>query len=183
MSESTTTQGTERTAGGASTAPVPGSLAELQKLLHDFRTAMLTTRTAEGLMRARPMAIQKHAHELTCDLWFVTSIHTGMVDEIAHDAKVCVTCLRDRGSAYVSISAHATVWQNQPMVERLWQPDWKIWWPQGPTDPQIAFVLLQVERAEYWEAEGGTVRVLYEMLKGLVKREPADKHLPPRKQI
>jgi general stress protein 26 len=169
---------------GQSTPGTTGTLDELKKLLHEFETTMLTTTTPEGLLRARPMAIQDDAPEVAADLWFVASIHSAKVQEIALHPKVCVTCLRGKhGSAYVSISAHATVWQDQATVRKLWKPDWKAWWPDGPDDPQIAFVLMQVERAEYWEPEGGAVRVLFDMLKGLVKHEPADAHLPAPKRI
>jgi general stress protein 26 len=169
---------------GQSTLGEPGSLAELKKLLHGFETAMFTTTTPDGLLRSRPMAIQRDAPEIAADLWFVASIHSAKIQEIALHPKVCVTCLRGKhGSAYVSISAHATVWQDQATVKKLWKPDWKLWWPEGPDDPQIAFVLMQVERAEYWEPEGGAVRVLFDMLKGLVKHEPADAHLPAPKRI
>jgi general stress protein 26 len=169
---------------GQSTGAVEGSLDELKKLLHEFGAAMLTTVSPEGLLRARPMAIQKDSPEVKADLWFVTSIDSAKIQEIARSPKVGVTCLRGKhGSAYVSISAHATVWQDRATVKRLWQPDWKMWWPEGPDDPQIAFVLMQVERAEYWEPAGGVVRVLFDMLKGLVKHEPADAHLPSPKRI
>lgn len=160
-----------------------GSLAELQKLLHEFDTAMLTTVTHEGLLHARPMAIQKPAPELPCDLWFVASVDSVKMQELTRSPKVCVSCLRGRGSAYLSISAHATVRQDPALVRKLWQPDWRVWWPQGPDDPHIAFILMEVERAEYWEPAGGPVRVLFEMVKSLVKGEPGDRHLPPPKHL
>ncbi len=170
-------------ASGRSTA-APGSLDELKNLLQEFDTAMFTTVSPEGLLRARPMAIQKQAPEVAADLWFVASIHSAKIQEIARNPKVCVTCLRGKhGSAYISISAHATVWQDQATVGKLWQPDWKAWWPDGPKDPQICFLLMQVERAEYWAPEGGAVRVLFDVLKGLVTHEPADAHLPEPKKI
>jgi len=65
----------------------------------------------------------------------------------------------------------------------LFKPDWKVWWPQGPDDPQISFIELQVERAEYWEPAGGSVRVLYEMVKSLIKGEAGDRNLPPPKRL
>jgi general stress protein 26 len=160
-----------------------GSLAELQKLLHDFDTAMFTTITAEGLLHARPMAIQKEVPELPCDFWFVASIDSVKMAELAREPRVGVSCLRGRGSAYLSVSARAVVRQDKALVRKLWQPDWKVWWPQGPDDPLIAFILLQVERAEYFEPAGGAVRVLYEMVKSLVKGESGDKHLPPPKHL
>lgn len=160
-----------------------GSLAELQKRLQEFETAMLVTRTDEGYLRARPMAIQKPAPELHCDVWFVASFDSAKMEEIERQPHVCVTCLRGKGSAYISISAHAHVHRNQALVEKLFQPEWKVWWPKGPDDPTIAFIEMQVERAEYWEEESSPVHVLYEMAKGLVKGEPADRRQPPPKRI
>ena len=156
---------------------------ELKKLLQDFDTAMLVTRTDDGFLRARPMAIQEPAAEFTCDLWFASSIDSQKMEEIARNPHVCVTCLRGRGSAYISISAHATVRRDRALVHKLFKPDWKVWWPQGPDDPQIAFIELQVERAEYWEPTGGSMRVLYAMVKSLIKGEAADRNLPPPKRL
>ena len=175
---------TGHSVAGASTPAARGSLDELKKLLQQFDTAMFTTTSLEGLLRARPMAIQREAPELPCDLWFVSSIDSAKMEELARDPRVCVTCLRGKhGSAYISISARATVRRDPTAVRRLWQNDWKAWWPDGPDDPTIAFLLLQVDRAEYWAPEGGSMRVLFGMLKGLVKHEPADAHLPPPKKI
>ena len=156
---------------------------ELKKLLQEFDTAMLVTRTDDGFLRARPMAIQEPAIEFTGDLWFASSIDSQKMDEIARNPQVCVTCLRGRGSAYISISAHANVRRDRALVHKLFKPDWKVWWPQGPDDPQIAFIELQVERAEYWEPAGGSVRVLYEMVKSLIKGEAGDRNLPPPKRL
>ena len=160
-----------------------GSLAELQKLVQEFDTAMLVTRTVEGLMRARPMAVQEQTSDLSGDLWFVASIDSAKMHEIEHDPQVCVTFLQARGGAYASISARATIRRDQALVHKLWRSDWKAWWPKGPDDPQIAFLELQVERAEYWDPPGGAVRILYEIAKSVLKGESADRHLPPPRRI
>lgn len=163
--------------------PEPGSLAELQKVVQEFDTAMLVTRTGGGLLRARPMAVQKQRDDLDCDLWFVTSIDSAKMAEIEAEPDVCVTFCTGRGSAYASISARARIRRDAALVEKLWQPDWEVWWPAGPSDPSIAFLELQVERAEYWDPPGGAVRVLYEMAKAILKGESADRHIPPPRHI
>ena len=168
---------------GAGPPSAQGSLPELQKVVQEFDTAMLVTRTAEGLLRARPMAVQKQTPDLPADLWFVTSIDSAKMREVEQDPQVCVTFLAARGSAYASISARATIRRDAALVAKLWQPDWKIWWPQGPFDPQIAFLELQVEHAEYWDPPSGAVRVLYAIAKSVLKGESADRHLPPIRRI
>lgn len=172
-----------RAPAASSSSSERGSLVELKKLLQEFDTAMLVTSTDDGLLRARPMAIQEPAPELDCDLWFATSIDSEKMEEIARHPNVCVTCLRGRGSAYISISARASARRDRELVRKLFKPDWKVWWPEGPDDPQIAFLEMQVERAEYWEPAGGSVRILYEMAKSLVHGEPADRNLPAPKRI
>jgi general stress protein 26 len=129
------------------------------------------------------MAIQRDAPELTADLWFVASMDSAKMREIEERPSVCVTCLRGSGSAYISISADARVRRDPALVRKLFQSDWKLWWPDGPDDPSITFIEMTVIRAEYWEPAGGKVRILYEMMKSLVKGEPGDANLPPPKKM
>lgn len=161
----------------------PGSLDELKELLAEFQTAMLTTVTSEGLLRSRPMSVQERHDELPCDLWFVTGIDTPKVEEIEQQHQVGVSCLRPKDSAYLSISGLARLRRDRELVRRLFEPDWKIWFPEGADDPTIGILELTVERAEYWEPKGGRLRVVYEMARSLVKGEPAGADLPPRKKI
>lgn len=166
--------------GGGS---VPGTLAELRELLEEFETVMLTTVTPDGLVRSRPMAVQQPTDALAADLWFVTAIDSPKVEEIARDRQVGVSAYRHSDRAFLSISGYAHVTQDPELARKLFQPAWKAWFPLGPVDPSIAFVQLDVERAEYWEPEGGRLRVVYEMARARLRGEPATSTLPPTKTI
>jgi len=160
-----------------------GSLQELHDLLREFDTAMLVTVTPENMLRARPMEIQDPSEMPGCDLWFVTREDTAKADEIAREAQVCVCAYRSRDKAYVSISARAQMVKDSAAVKRLWKPSWKAWFPKGPDDPSITLLELRVEHAEYWEPAGGRARVLYEIVKSMLKGGSADANLPPPKHI
>jgi general stress protein 26 len=160
-----------------------GSLSELREMLKAFDTAMLVTTTEEGLLRARPMAVQDLDALPGVDLWFVTHDDTAKVAEISYEHNVCVACYRAKDRAYISISARAEMERNPELVKRLWKPDWKAWFPAGPEDPAITIVKLTVQKAEYWEAEGGRLRVLYSMLKATLHGKAADAELNPAKEI
>lgn len=161
----------------------PGSLQELHDLLKEFDVAMLVTRTPEGFLRARPMAVQDPKEMPGSDLWFVTGDETPKVGEIEQEQQVAVTCYRHWDRAYLSISARARVEHDQEAVKRLWKPDWKAWMPGGPDDPHIALIKLTIEQAEYWEPTGGRLRILYEMVKGVIQRQPAAKKMEPVKRV
>jgi general stress protein 26 len=167
----------------ADSVAAQGSIAELEQLLQSFDTAMLTTLTPMGLLRARPMEIQKPVPELDCDLWFVTSLDSAKSDEIAHEHQVGVSCFRRSDRAYLSISAIARIRREPELIAKLFKPSWKLWFPDGPADPRIALIEMKVERGEYWNPEGGPVRLLYEMVKSLVSAEPVPPSLASPKKV
>src|SRR5262249_52368217 len=115
-------------------------------------------------------------------VWFVTAIDTGKVDEIARDQQVGVSCYRARDRAYLSISGRASVRQDAELARSLFRPAWKLWF-DGAEDPRIAFIELTVEHAEYWEPEGGRLRVVYELLRARLHGESATQNLPPPKRM
>src|SRR5260370_12264558 len=139
-----------------------GSLDELLPLLTDFDAAMLVTLDAVGRLRARPMGLQLQERLPDCDLWLVTADDAPKNEEIEQHHEINLCCLRARDKAYVSISARARVERDPSLARRLWRDDWKILFgDERPDDGAIAILKLDVERAEYWEPEGGRLRVLF----------------------
>jgi general stress protein 26 len=160
-----------------------GSILELKQMLKEFDTALLTSITPEGLLHARPMAVQDPEEVPDCDLWFVTSTESAKAGEIAQERQVGVGAYRSRDRSWLSISAWAAFERDEALIRRLFKPSWKAWFVNGPDDPTIVILKLMVERAEYWEPEGGRARVLYEMLKARLRGEPADANLNPPKTV
>ena len=161
-----------------------GDRDELLSLLDEFDTAMLVGLEADGTLRARPMGLQ-HQRLDDCDLWFVSADDTHKIDEIDRHHQVNVCCLRTRDRAYVSLSAQARIERSPHEVRRLWQPSWKLWFgDESPEDGGIVLIKLRIQRAEYWEPEGGRLRVLYAMAKSwLSGEETVEDELNPPKEI
>lgn len=167
----------------AARTPTQGSLTELKEMLKEFDTAMLTTVAPDGHLRSRPMAVQYSDEVLDCDLWFVTRGDSNKVSEITGDRHVNVSAYRSRDRSYLSISAWAAFSRDEALIRRLFKPDWKFWFPDGPDDPSIVLMKMRVEEAEYWEPEGGRARILFSMLKARLAGESAANALPPPKHI
>jgi len=160
-----------------------GSIVELKEQLKEYDTVLLTTVTSDGLIRSRPMAVQGPEDLPECDLWFVTSRETAKVDEIARERQVGVCGYRPTYKGWLSISAWATLDDDRELIRRLFKPDWKAWFAAGPEDPSIVILKLTVERAEYWEPEGGRARMLFQMAKARLRGEAADAHFNPSKKV
>jgi general stress protein 26 len=141
----------------------PGDKEALLRLLAEFDTAMLVTLEDDGAMRARPMALQQERLR-DCDLWLVSADETAKTDEIERHRQINLCCVRSRDRAYVSLSARARIERNPSEVRRLWQADWKIWFgDEKPEDGGIVLLKLDIERADYWDPEGGRPRLLYQL--------------------
>lgn len=112
---------------------------------------MLVTHAGEDELRARPMAIA----EIEADgrVWFITSQDTAKVHEIVKDTRVHLICLKEH-SAYLSISGRASLEINKAKVEVLWQAPFKVWFPDGPSDPNIALIAVTPAEVEFWDNEG-----------------------------
>jgi general stress protein 26 len=141
----------------------------LLELIKDFDTAMLVTRTEEGRLRSRPLAIAEVAQAGDGEgyMYFATSIESGKVHEVEHDPQVNV-CLQD-GKRFVSISGLARIVRDPALVDRLYTEAWKVWFPKGKSDPSLALLEVDATAAEYWDQSGARgLGYLYEAVSAYV---------------
>lgn len=138
---------------------------KLADLVQKFDTAMLVTRTQQGELRSRPLAIAEARKDGT--FYFATSIESGKVHEVVVDQHVNV-CLQE-GRQFVSVSGRARIERDRGLIDRLWKEDWKVWWPQGKDDPALCLLAVDPTEAEYWDASGAAgLRFLFQAAKAYV---------------
>jgi general stress protein 26 len=141
----------------------PSQIRKFHDLMAKFETAMLVTHTGAGELRGRPMAIAQV--EENCRVWFFSSVESGKVHEIETDTHVGVICQRDR-DVYLSLSGLATLHRDLAKVEELWKETYRVWFPGGKTDPNLALVAVEPNHGEYWDSEGmKKIKYLFEAAK------------------
>jgi general stress protein 26 len=144
----------------------PDQREHVLKLLKQFSSAMLVTHAGADQLRARPMAFAE-IEDGGC-AWFITSADTAKVHEIVSDTRVHLVCQKEH-SAYLSISGRASLEINPAKLEELWKEPFKIWFPKGKNDPDIALISVRLDEAEYWDNQGlNKVRYLFESAKAYV---------------
>ncbi len=122
----------------------------LTEILKGVANAMLVTRRTDGEMRGRPMAIAEVAADGT--IWFATDRLSFKLVEIETDPRVCLTI--QEGGKYVSLTGRALVNTNSHKVSELWSEPMRVWFPDGPDDPNITLVEVRVEDVEFWDNSG-----------------------------
>ena len=140
----------------------------LYDLLKDFDTAMLVTRSADGHMHSRPMAIAELRSD--SDAYFVTSIDSPKVAEL--QANPGVTLTFQSSNQYASLSGQATIVRDRALIDRLYKEAWKIWFPKGKTDPSISLLKFTAQHGEYWDNAGAEgLKYVFEAAKAYAKGE------------
>ena len=125
-------------------------IEHLYDLLREFSTTMFITRTDDGGLLVRPMAVAELGRNGY--VYLVTSVGSKKVWETG--ANESVTLVFQNPRQFASLSGRATVVRDQELVDRLWSEAWKVWFPNGRTDPDICMIEIKPATGEYWDNAG-----------------------------
>lgn len=141
------------------------SLTHLGRLIDGLRVGMLTTVGAQGALRSRPMTTLKMDAEPA--LWFLTSISSAKVNEMDQAGEV-VLAYSDGRSDFVSVTGASQLVRDRAVIEELWTPLAKVWYPKGVEDADLAALKIQIHLAEYWDGPDSKLEQLFVLAKVLL---------------
>lgn len=122
----------------------------LVDVLKDFDTAMLITRTTQGDLRGRPMALADI--QPSGSVLFATSLTNETVREIEKEPRVALTV---QGKLkFASVSGIASLTRDRHLIERHWKEGWKVWFPEGKEDPNLCLITFDAGDGEFWDNSG-----------------------------
>ncbi len=159
------------------TIPTEKKLEQLYSLIDGMETAMMTSRQPSGALVSRPM--QTQARRAGTDLWFMTSVDSGKVEELNDEPQVNLAYYNQSSREYVSVSGRARVTQDKAMIHELYQPDWRAWLGDeggardgGPDDPRIALIEVEAESAYYLKSTQPRLIALFSVAKAIATGNP-----------
>jgi general stress protein 26 len=143
----------------------------LHDLIKDFRTAMLITRAVDGGTHVRPMAVAKLQPDE--ELYFATGLSTPKVSEITETSSVVVTF--QSSSEFAALYGMARLVKDRAIIDQLWSEAWRVWFPGGKDDPNLALLAVTPKTAEYWDNSGAEgFKYLFEGLKAVWQKRTPD---------
>jgi general stress protein 26 len=144
--------------------------SKVHEILKGFSTAMFITKGPSGRPEARPMHVAKVEDE-SDDVWFFTSRNGTLAKEIADDP-IVLLAFQNGDSAFLSLRGSARMVEDPIRVEQLWKEAYRVWFPGGPDDPNVAVVGVKPIDAEYWDNRGAKkLRYMFEAAKAYAKGE------------
>jgi len=158
-----------------SSVPVKRSeLSHLRDLIRGIPIAMLTTVTSDGALHARPMV--NVTEEFQGELWFFSRDDDPKLLEIEANPQVNVSYADAPHTRFVSAAGKAMIIRDANRCELLWSAACDPWFPDGPRDPHLRLIRVEVESATYWDQHLGSMISLWTQVKNLVTGK---KEAPP----
>ena len=134
-------------------APVEPATSDEQRALSDRlargTVAMLGTRATDGSISGRP--VQPVRIEAEGRIWIFTAIDGDIAQDVARDARVHVAFANPGEELYVSLNGEARVLRDPHEARALWSAQAGVWFPDGPDDPNLGVLRIDVHRGDYWD--------------------------------
>ena len=130
-------------------------IAVLARLISGVELAVLTASDTSGMLRSRPVAVQRL--DVSGELWLFMGFDASVVDEVHIDGPVNVSFIAEGEPVHVSISGMAEPIGDPELARRLWQPSHDVLFPKGADDPEVALLCVRIEHAEYGGAMPNTI--------------------------
>ncbi len=145
-----------------------------------IRFGMLTHRhrheggERSGLLHSHPLTTQNKSLDEGQVLYFFISQQSEMASSLQADPFVNVSYADPQDESYVSIAGMARVSRDPARAEQLWSPAAKAWFPEGPADPDLLLLEVQIEQAEFWDVQESKMSQFFKMAKANLMGERAD---------
>jgi general stress protein 26 len=148
------------------------SLEKLREIIKDIDFCMLTTIDGGGDPHSRPMSSNGDI-DPDGDLWFFTQASSAKVSEVEQSPKVNVSFADPDNQRYVSVTGVAHLVRDRKKIDELWRPQFRMWFPEGKDDPEVALLKVSLEKGEYWDSSSSTIGYALSFISALVTgKEP-----------
>jgi general stress protein 26 len=140
------------------------------EIIEQVGVCMLTTQFGGGL-RARPLEARPNRDAGV--IFFVTDIHSAKEDEIEAAPDIGLVFIDPSDKAYLSITGRARVVRDADAIKAAWRKTDEVWWPDGPTSPDVCLLQIEPVTAELWDGPASSVVSAFEFAKAkLTGAEP-----------
>lgn len=141
------------------------NIETVKDLIKGARSCLFTTRTGDGALVSRPMAVQEA--DFDGDLWFFAARDSDKVAQFSADPNVNLGF--SENGTWVSLRGRAEIVDDLAIKRELASSLTTAWLQAGPEDPSAALIKVVTDGAEYWSGDGA--KTVLSMLKARVTGE------------
>jgi general stress protein 26 len=123
---------------------------KIGEVIEATKVGMLTTVQANGELRSRPMLCA--GCDFDC-LWFLAKESKPLIAEAISNRVVNVAFANPEKRQYASVTGLAYLVDDEKLIQKLWRPELKSWFPEGLQEPDLILLRIDIDHAEAWEAD------------------------------
>lgn len=132
--------------------------------------AMLMTIDEHAAFSGRPM-LPLFLDDDPC-LYFLTHQDSRKVRHITARSHVGLTMISK--GCYFVVTGTAALSREKDLIQRLWQPTYRAWFPDGTDDREATVVRVTVDRVDYWEPPRSRLIRVAQAVRAVVMRRAVD---------
>ena len=130
-------------------------LSDISEKMRDIDFAILSTRTSNGAIAARPMSNNRQV-DYDGDNYFFTCQDTGTVRDITGDPNVGLAYQSKSGALhlkpfFITVEGKAELIRDKAQFEEHWTKDLDDWFKEGVDTPGLVLVKVHASRLHYWD--------------------------------
>ena len=131
------------------------TLEDISERMRDIDFVMLSTRTSQGAIAARPMSNNRQV-EYEGDNYFFTCQDTGTVRDITGDPNVGLGFQGKSGALgmkpfFITIEGTAEMIRDKARFAEHWTKDLDDWFKEGIDTPGLLLIKVHADRLHYWD--------------------------------
>ena len=133
------------------------TLKDLSKTMRDIDFTMLSTRSEDGRIAARPMSNNGDV-DYDGDNWFFAMDDASAVTDIQRDPTVGLSLQGAKSpqgapGIFISIEAKAEIIRDKAVFREHWVEDLERWFKQGVDTPGLTMIKARAASIRYWNGE------------------------------
>jgi general stress protein 26 len=113
---------------------------------------------------AQPMTARTFHHQDHGPLWFFCARDNGIVTALGESHRAIATFAAKGHDLFASLHGELSLVIDRVAIEKLWDEDAAPWFEGGKSDPKLALLRLDTEKAEIWLGTSPTVGAITRIL-------------------
>jgi general stress protein 26 len=126
-------------------------IGHLVRIFEKHASVLLFDHAMDGKLQGRPMVRERIDPDGT--MYFTARADSKKIAELT--ARPEVTLAVQAGNEHAVVSGRASIRRDQALIDTLYRSSWKVWFPHGRTDANIAIIVVTPEEGTYWDQTRG----------------------------
>jgi general stress protein 26 len=136
------------------------TLSDIAEAMRDIDFCVLSARTADGSIGARPMSNNREV-DFDGDSWFFSYDDARMIDDIERDGSIGLAYQDKAGllgvvgkpGIFIAVESEARLVRDKAEFAEHWDKSLDRWFPQGVDTPGLIMIHAKAKRIHYWDGE------------------------------